>query len=149
MNIRRGFFRFWIILGVGWFATFAAIQSSDVINPPVSEKVYVLPSAKADFYQFDHPSNQYDENTQKNHRTIQFPNHVQLLVHNSVSKADGDARGKGFYEEYSRPRETEVAWARLAVLGRLGLVGVIPPLVLLMVGWAAAWGLAGFKVDKA
>jgi hypothetical protein len=149
MNIRRGFFRLWIVLSLIWFAGCAAFQSSAILNPSLIERVYVLPSATADFYKLDNIFDQFDDNMQKNHWSINFPNNVKLLVHNDVSKAIAEARNESFYEQYSKPRENEVVSARVAALITFGLIGVIPPLGLLIFGWVIGWSLSGFKSDNA
>jgi hypothetical protein len=148
MSIRRGFFRLWIVASVLWFAGWATFYSSHVVLPSVASRVYVLPSATADFYELDNIFSQFDEKIRNSHWTTDFPNSVRLLVHNDVTKAAFEARAKDFYETYSRPRDTEVTSVRLVALKNLVLVGILPPCILLAIGWALAWSLAGFKADK-
>jgi hypothetical protein len=83
--------------------------------------------------------------------TIDFPNNVTLLV----PKGDATKKAlidrdfpKTFLEKYSKPRDTEVALARATALGELGWIAFVPPLVLLIFGWAIGWSLSGFKPDK-
>ena len=133
-------------------STFNGAIPNNVLNPYLSERVYVLPGVTADFYQLDNASDQFNVDIAKNHWTALFPNNVKLLVHKDVSvtvfEADGGWRGKTFYTKYSEPRETEVAAARATALTNLGLFAIIPPLVLLTFGWLMAWSLSGFKSDN-
>ena len=67
-----------------------------------------------------------------------------MIVPKNVRKV----RAKEFYKEYALPRETEVKSIRMNKIRTLGLIGGIPPLVLLTFGSAVAWSLSGFKSGR-
>ncbi len=150
LNIRRGFFRLWFVVSVAWIAGCIALLCSAILRPHVTEKVYVLPSLTPDVYELDLASDRFSAEFQ-NYVTINFPNNVTLLA----PKGDATKKAlidrdfpKTFLEKYSKPRDIEVSLARATALGELGWIAFVPPVVLLVFGWAIGWSLSGFKPDK-
>ena len=144
MKWRRGFFRLWVAGSALWLAAWVAIQWVDYTRPlpTLSDVVYVMPNATEDFYRLNNYFDQFDDHIANNHYKVDFPHKVRLLVHNAVPTAIAEARGKDFYEQYSKPRGP-VDWRNQLIF--LGLIGIIPPLLLLIVGWVLAWAFSGFR----
>jgi len=147
VNIRRGFFRLWIVASCLWLAGVAVAFWGQTATPRLPPKVYVLRDSRADFYELTNPSDRYDSEIRSSHSSIEFPNNVTLLVHNTVPTSVAAFRGQSFAEQHAI-RAKEVSAARLAVLETAVAVGVTPICVLFVVGSMIAWSLSGFKSER-
>jgi hypothetical protein len=149
INVRRGLFRLWIIMSVPWAVGTGAVFSRDIFTPTIPAQVYVMPNAKSDFFKLDNIYSQFDDDMMKAHRIVDFPNNLRLLIEKNVPDDAARARATNFFEEYSKPRDNEVKAARLKGIREFLLFGAMPPLMLLIIGWAVSWAVAGFKGDQA
>jgi hypothetical protein len=146
VNLRRGFYRFWLAVSALWLIITAAFFYEQIASPYIEPRVYVLPTANSDFFKLDSVSDQYDPAFKAAHKIgIQFPNNVILFPANDIPKAVIEPRVQNFLEVYCKPREAEITAARWNSLESASAVGLLPPLALLLLGLVIGWIASGFK----
>ena len=147
VNLRRGFYRIWLAVSAVWLICVAAFSYEQVVSPDIQPRIYLLLNANSDFQEYklrDDPQGlQLPRGFRlSEQREIDFPNNVTLYAQIDIPATVLDARTKRFYEQYSEPREAEARWQSLA---RASAIGLLPPIALLLSGWAVGWIVSGFR----
>jgi len=145
MILRRRFFWIWLVLATFWLIIVAVYSYGGIVKPFIGLKSYLLRDTTATFHELEQPWLIFDPGFTSNHWQVNFPNNVTLFVTNDISKDFVSSVSDSFADKYSKPREAELSWARLKALGLASVIGVVPPLALLMLGLWAGWIGTGFK----
>jgi len=128
-----------------WLIIVAVYSYGGIITPFIGLKTYLLRDTTATFYELDQPWLIFDPGFLSAHWQVNFPNNVTLFVTNDISKDFVGSVTNGFMDNYVKPRQTEITWARWKALGLASMIGVVPPLVLLVFGLLTGWIATGFK----
>jgi len=99
------------------------------------------PKATSGFFKLSNIFDQFDAGFKEAHWEVSFP----LFIKNDIPKAVGEEKARAFYEQYSKPRDTELAAARLKAVEMALAASFAPPLVLLVLGLVIGWIAGGFK----
>jgi hypothetical protein len=167
MNVGRGLFRGWIFLTVLWLIgagslayfiigdgvsgrkwQYVAIMREDVPNPnevnwslPYYE-IMRSPSAEKLAVTFDEVEYQYVRDWDQSVKDgklalIEMPDHSLLYLSTGLTEHDQQYLAKAFWDQ---------RWWRYLSFMKLWVpIFVVPPIVLLILGWAILWVCRGFK----
>src|SRR5215472_4479207 len=149
MNWKRGLFRLWVAVSAVWLVIVAVFSYGQIVSPDIQPHTYVLLNANSDIHEFNIF---YDTGFQlpsdfklAEQTRIDFPNNVILFAANNIPSDVLKTRSQSFYEQYVKPRDTELATARWHTLGFASAVGLLPPLALILFGLVIGWIVRGFR----
>ena len=145
MNVRRGFFRLWVVASALWVvgASVVAFQMFPTLQPAE----FVMPDATSGFFKMDNVFEQFVPAIQAVHSKVEFPNNVTLFVHTSVPEPILKAKAPEFSKTYSAPRADELTKAQFSFWTKALSTAVLPPLGIFLFGVLVAWIFSGFARD--
>lgn len=147
MNIRRGFFRLWVVATLVWIAIVLLISWPTAASLYLDERNYVITSEQKlvrlnDSFYWEREKN---DNL---HRYQVSGNGINATRVFLIAQATFPAEKIAEVISANRPtldRSAEISEKLAQAWGGTLLGAVAPPLVLLILGSALAWALSGFK----
>ena len=162
MNIRRGFFRLWLIASVAWVLVATVATWKELFWPSFAEGNYLYllegwPTPKGvtnKFFDAELGTTVYRDGKAQgqfrelepgdqiaDYSKIDFPHNLVLWMPATLDQAGQKEMVEKFATTYFESRVSEASERRLASLGAI----LVPPLAVLVIGAALLWAFSGFR----
>lgn len=141
----RGFFRVWIVLAIVWIGLGTAISLGTAVDPYISPRLAAVPSdtGKVTLYPTygtvaDDVRRLVSEGAMKSTEIAEGFSFYTTTASSAEGVARATVEAKAAVEDYvasetTKARVSAVAWT------------LLPPLAVLIVGWAIGWAISGFR----
>lgn len=150
MSWGRGFFRVWMLLAVLWVVFALLIGWGSVANPYVPGKDVAIALDTEEVDLLDSYGQVHLAFEERVRAGTTKKTALQVYGFNLYTGADLEPWQYYEYIDLANARvaeyvETEAASRRNKAIPQLAMTIVLPPLILLLLGWAIAWVLSGFR----
>lgn len=149
MNIKRGLFRLWLVLSIGWIALTGSDFYDRMKSPYIPLQVYrYIPESKTFIPHVDETDPMKWLASAETRKMVEFPNSMILYIPSQLSDEATKALGRRFQEEFVLSRNAEVSAKRQEYIWQLVQAAFGPPIAVFLVGMALVWAFSGFTRTK-
>lgn len=146
MRLWRGSFRLWVVVTVIWVGACTLLGINEWYSVGVEASLFELRTADGPLIRRDNIFDQFDVGVAKDYRVKGLPGNVTLIVRKEIPEGAEAARVEELLKGTAEPHIAEQAARRWQIATNATLWAVVPPLMLLALGMALLWVLAGFNV---
>lgn len=149
MNFKRGLFRLWLVLSIGWTGLMVYDFYDRIKSPYIALREYRY---VRDTKEFVAHVNETDAmkwmDFTRTHDEVEFPNNVIAYIPSELPGEDLRALARRFQSRYVAPRDVEVSAKRQEYVWSLVQSALGPPLAAFGIGAALVWAFSGFTRSK-
>lgn len=144
MRVWRGLFRLWVVGTVIWVGACTLLGINEWYSVGVEASLFELRTADGPLIRRDNIFDQFDVGVTKDYRVKALPGNVTLIVRKEIPEVADAARVEELLKTTAEPHIAMQATRRWVIATNASLWAVLPPLMLLLLGMALRWVLAGF-----